>query len=97
MAETNIIRKRVLGDLSYQPALLREIRNYYRDKYELVSKKAGINDNVIQYHWAGDEDTYRCLSIDSVWSPVSSRVQSPESRNSGMPFIIVAKLLQVLR
>ena len=50
MAKTNIIRKRVLGDLSYQPALLREIRNYYRDKYELVSKKAGINDNVIQYH-----------------------------------------------
>ena len=62
--EKDVIRKRVLGNNPYRPALLGEIRNYYRDKYSLVSKKSGIKDNFIQCNYAGDKDSYRCLSIN---------------------------------
>ena len=64
MIEKDVIRKRVLGNNPYRPALLGEIRNYYRDKYSLVSKKSGIKDNFIQCNYAGDKDSYRCLSIN---------------------------------
>ena len=47
MAEKNVIRKRVLGGIPYKPAFLKEIRNYYRDKYNLVSKKTAIQDNFV--------------------------------------------------
>ena len=47
MAEKNVIRKRVLGDIPYKPAFLKKIRNYYRDKYNLISKKTAIQDNFV--------------------------------------------------
>ena len=62
MVEKNTIRKKVLGDLPYQPALLREIRNYCRGKYELVSKNAG------------DKDSYRCLSIDKYLKDIGRKI-----------------------
>ena len=74
MAEKNTIRKKILGDLPYQPALLREIRNYYRGKYELVSKNAGINDNFIQCHHAGDKDSYRCLLIEKYLKDIGRKI-----------------------
>lgn len=40
MTEKDVIKKRVLGNNPYRPALLGEIRNYYRDKYSLVWKKS---------------------------------------------------------
>ena len=47
MTEKNVIRKRVLGGIPYKPAFLKEIRNYYRDKYNLVSKKTAMQDNFL--------------------------------------------------
>ena len=47
MAEKNVIRKRVLSGIPYKPAFLKEIRNYYRDKYNLVSKKTAMQDNFL--------------------------------------------------
>ena len=47
MAEKNVIGKRVLMGIPYKPGFLKEIRNYYRHKYNLVSKKTAMQDNFL--------------------------------------------------
>ena len=53
-----------MGNIPYRPTFLREIRNYYRNKCDLVSKKIAISDNFIQYHYVGNQDSCRCFLIN---------------------------------